>query len=248
MRQFLKKHAPWIDRNVNRVGYWQTFFAALLWPAMTGIAASIKPIAEIGWGAVVFTGLGVACIVALVVSACLVALRYHKSLPNSGTGEAGSEPKLAGIPLSQRLDNIDFTLLHLASRVVDDQIMQKALARMPMRQHDINLASTTNEALTSETQSLDDFVRSVGSNLANTRWWHDLAGELRSIEYRADQELRSIQIPATLNPLDYRLNHIARLHHDRVGRFLAEMLDTLRGNQGQTLNMIYQRKEVHKRS
>ncbi|MEA2882233.1 MAG: hypothetical protein QOH32_1489 [Bradyrhizobium sp.] len=166
-------------------------------------------------------------------------------------GEAGAEPKLRGLPLSQRLDNIDFTLFHLTTRVVADlhgQIVHRAFARIPIKQHDINLASATNDALNSETESLNSFVRSVGSDFVNTRWWHDLAGELRLIEYKADQELRSVQIPPALNLLDYRLNHIARLQRDRVAKFLQWVLDEEQVAQGQALNMMYQRKELHKRS
>jgi predicted RND superfamily exporter protein len=75
MRAWLKKHFPAIDENVDRIGYWAGFIA-LVWTAMSAIVSSIPSISQYGWGAVVLAGLGVACIFALVTSACLVAWRY----------------------------------------------------------------------------------------------------------------------------------------------------------------------------
>jgi hypothetical protein len=197
-----------------------------------------------------------AVVAAIIIGALLVgliawAIDRVRTVRTERVKATDAEPKLRGLPLSQRLDNIDFTLFHLTTRVVADlhvHVVQRALARMPMKQRDINLASATNDALNYETESLDDFVRSVGGDFVNTHWWRDVAGELRLIEYKADQELRSVQIPAALNLLDYRLNYIARLHRDRVAKFLEWVLDEERTAQGQALNMMYQRKELHQRS
>jgi hypothetical protein len=79
MRPWLKKHFPVIDENVDRIGYWSGF-VVLVWTVMSAIVGSIPSVSQYGWGAVVLVGLGVACIFALVMSACLVAWRYFNPI------------------------------------------------------------------------------------------------------------------------------------------------------------------------
>jgi hypothetical protein len=68
-----------IDEIVRRFVYWITFFG-LVWTAMSWVAAHITWISEYGWGAVVFAGVGAACVVTLVASGVLVAYRYFNPL------------------------------------------------------------------------------------------------------------------------------------------------------------------------
>src|SRR3984893_2826747 len=80
----LKRHFSKIDRAIERFVYWVGFFL-LLWSAMSWIAAYIPNIAQFGWAAVVFTGLGIACVVSLVISVGLIAWRYFSPMESGET-------------------------------------------------------------------------------------------------------------------------------------------------------------------
>jgi hypothetical protein len=67
------------DEIIRRIVYLVGFFV-LLSSAMSWAASYIAPIAQYGWGAVVFAGIGVACAVTLVVSGAFVAWRYFNPL------------------------------------------------------------------------------------------------------------------------------------------------------------------------
>ena len=84
MREWLHKHFPAIDKNVDRAGYWPAF-GLLVWTIMSAIISSISSISQYGWGAIVLAAFGVVCIFALVISACLVAWRYYYPLPSQTT-------------------------------------------------------------------------------------------------------------------------------------------------------------------
>jgi hypothetical protein len=77
-----------IDEIVRRFVYWIAFFG-LVWAFMSWVATHITWVSKYGWGAVVFAGVGAACVVMLVVSGALVALRYFNPLPGqSNTDES----------------------------------------------------------------------------------------------------------------------------------------------------------------
>lgn len=82
MRSWLKQHFPFVDKWVDRSGYWQPPLL-LLWGGMSWAASSISTLAQFGWGAVVLAGLAVACLAALLISASLALYRYFRPLPLS---------------------------------------------------------------------------------------------------------------------------------------------------------------------
>jgi hypothetical protein len=112
MRPWLKKHFPFIDENVDRIGYWAGF-GALVWTIMSAIISSISSISQYGWGAVVLAGLGVACIFVLVISICLIAWRYFNPLPPL---KPSAEPRSANAaaPSSPEAERDILILMHFA--------------------------------------------------------------------------------------------------------------------------------------
>jgi hypothetical protein len=92
----IRKRFPALDQNVTRFGYWWAVFGpgGVLSVLSTWVAKNVEPIAVLGWGAVVFAGIGAACIIMLVASVCLVAWRYFNPLPPAPPPELGS-PALA---------------------------------------------------------------------------------------------------------------------------------------------------------
>lgn len=95
------KNFPKIDENVRRIGSWATFFG-LVSTAMSWVASYITPISQYGWGAVVFAGIGTACVITLVVCAMFVTWRYFNPLPGepATSSEKGREaPALDDISL-----------------------------------------------------------------------------------------------------------------------------------------------------
>jgi|GEM_PF-5431946 len=85
---------PWlkkIDEVVRRFVYWIAF-SGLVAAAMSWMASYITPIYQYGWGAVVFAGVGAACVITLVASCALVAWRYFNPLPDQpATPSEGQE-------------------------------------------------------------------------------------------------------------------------------------------------------------
>jgi hypothetical protein len=88
---FMRKIFAWIapivwlgDEIVRRIVYWTAFFV-LVSAAMSWLASYITPVARYGWGAIVFVGIGAACVITIVSSGALVAWRFFKplSLPQS---------------------------------------------------------------------------------------------------------------------------------------------------------------------
>lgn len=74
----LRARFPIIDRAVERFTYWWAFLGpgGLVWIVMSWVASYFTPIAQYGMGAVIFAGLGAACILMLVASIALIAWRY----------------------------------------------------------------------------------------------------------------------------------------------------------------------------
>jgi hypothetical protein len=90
MHAWLKKHFPRIDREVSRFADWATalgILAVALVAAMTWAASSISDLAQHGWGAVVFAGLGMACLIVLSISAGAIAWRWFYPLPTQQDSE-----------------------------------------------------------------------------------------------------------------------------------------------------------------
>ena len=82
------------DEIARRIVYLAGFFV-LVSGAMSWVASYIALIAQYGWGAVVFAGIGIACAIILVASGALVAWRYFNPLrpaaPSEGQKAQGSE-------------------------------------------------------------------------------------------------------------------------------------------------------------
>jgi hypothetical protein len=75
------------DISVERRGYWWAVFgpAAILSVLMSGIAAGFTSVAYFGWGAIIFAGVGAACLVMFAASALMVSWRYFNPLPKQPT-------------------------------------------------------------------------------------------------------------------------------------------------------------------
>jgi hypothetical protein len=68
------KNFPRIDENVNRLGYWVSFFG-LVSAAMSWAAGYVTPLAQYGWGTAVYVGVGAACLIFLALTASLALWR-----------------------------------------------------------------------------------------------------------------------------------------------------------------------------
>jgi hypothetical protein len=125
MRKIFAWIAPIVgfgDEIVRRVVYWSAFFG-LVSAAMSWVAAHITPISQYGWAAIVFTGIGAACAISLVVSGALVAWRYFNPLPEQSATNEGQE---APVPLSPT------RICHVRSSVSFDQLEDEGLIRLTL--------------------------------------------------------------------------------------------------------------------
>jgi hypothetical protein len=89
------------DEIVRRVVYWAAFIALVSAP-MSWAASYIAPIAQYGWGAVVFAGVGAACVITLVVCGALVTWRYLHPLQKQEDSKTyvGDINVVVGVPPS----------------------------------------------------------------------------------------------------------------------------------------------------
>ena len=72
------------DISMDPPGYWWAVFgpSVVLSVLMSVIATGFTSIAQYGWGAIVFAGVGAACVIMFAASALMVSWRYFNPLPN----------------------------------------------------------------------------------------------------------------------------------------------------------------------
>jgi hypothetical protein len=108
---FLRKRFPTVDKAIDRFGYWWAVFGpgGILSVLGSWAANSIKPISDLGWGAVAFVGVGVACIIMLVSSFCLIAWRYFNPLGPVEGGKVKIENPNTGqfVDLVEHIDRLE---------------------------------------------------------------------------------------------------------------------------------------------
>jgi hypothetical protein len=92
------------DISVDRLGYWWAVLGPtmVLAVVMSAIAAGFTSIAEYGWGAIIFAGVGAACLIVFAASALMVSWRYFNPLPKQQT-TSGEGREVATGDLSSRL-------------------------------------------------------------------------------------------------------------------------------------------------
>jgi hypothetical protein len=73
---------------------------------MSGIAAGFRSIAEYGWGAIIFAGVGAACLVMFAASVLMVSWRYFNPLPKQPS-TPGEGREVATGDISSRLTEAD---------------------------------------------------------------------------------------------------------------------------------------------
>jgi hypothetical protein len=77
--------------DVDRFGYWWAVFGPIgvLSVLMSGIATGFTSVAQYGWGAIVFSGVGAACVIMFAATALMVSWRYFNPVtkPPATPGE-----------------------------------------------------------------------------------------------------------------------------------------------------------------
>jgi hypothetical protein len=93
----MSMRGQWITmHDVDRLGYWWAVFGPIgaLSILMSGIATGFTSLAQYGWGAIVFSGVGAACVIMFAAAALMVSWRYFNPLSKQpatpGEGQEGS--------------------------------------------------------------------------------------------------------------------------------------------------------------
>ena len=98
----------WREEFKDRLGYWWAVFgpSGVLSVLMSGIATEFTSITQYGWGAIVFVGVGAACVITFAASALMVSWRYFNPLPKQpATPSEGQE--VSAQHISSRLAEIE---------------------------------------------------------------------------------------------------------------------------------------------
>jgi hypothetical protein len=90
MRHLLKRW-PTIDRLVDQYGYWVPFLATV-WGGMTWLFDHLAVVSQYGWAAVILAGIAATCVVALVISIFLIAIRYFNPLAPQAAAAVATPP------------------------------------------------------------------------------------------------------------------------------------------------------------
>ena len=108
-------------RPVDRLGYWWAVFgpSGVLSVLMSGIATGFTSIAQYGWGAIVFAGVGTACVIMFAASALMVSWRYFNPLPKQPATPSESQ-EISAHDISSRLAEAERGIAQL------DEIRTKA--------------------------------------------------------------------------------------------------------------------------
>jgi hypothetical protein len=88
----MSMRGQWITTDdMDRFGYWWAVFGAIgvLSVLMSGIATGFTSVAQYGWGAIVFSGVGAACVIMFAATALMVSWRYFNPVtkPPATPGE-----------------------------------------------------------------------------------------------------------------------------------------------------------------
>jgi hypothetical protein len=101
----MSMRGQWITRyDVDRFGYWWAVFGAIgvLSVLMSGIATGFTSIAQYGWGAIVFSGVGAACVIMFAATVLMVSWRYFNPLPKQAA-TPGEGQEVSTQDISNRL-------------------------------------------------------------------------------------------------------------------------------------------------
>src|SRR5438067_12224612 len=79
---WVKQHSMRVNKAIGNVANWSAVFGLLGGGALlTWAASSVAAIAQYGWGAVLFAGMGVTGLIVLVICAGLVSWRFFHPVP-----------------------------------------------------------------------------------------------------------------------------------------------------------------------
>jgi hypothetical protein len=101
----MSMRGQWITTfDVDRLGYWWVVFGPIgvLSVLMSGIATGFTSVAQYGWGAIVFSGVGAACVIMFAATALMVSWRYFNPLPKQ-PGTPGEGQEVSTQDMSSRL-------------------------------------------------------------------------------------------------------------------------------------------------
>jgi hypothetical protein len=183
---FLQKRFPALDKSIDRFGYWWAVFGpgGILTVLGGWVANGIKPISDLGWGAVVFVGLGAACILMLVASALLVAYRYFNPLSQVDKSDAAKLPDQDSLAeMWQKITDVNKTMAHLF--LDSDASLKKAATGL-----DGQIAAV-NARIDAATNSL----RQENSNLAGKVFALKTFHELRRLQRDIDRLVTLLERP-----------------------------------------------------
>jgi hypothetical protein len=134
------KRFPSLTNRIDKVGIWWAVFGpgGVLSVIMGWAASAFTPIAELGRGAIIFAGVGAACVIMFAASALLVAWRYFNPLPQAlikteavtdGQGASAQTNSINPLitALGNKIDELSRQLQKLESRTQQTEVKYQIL-------------------------------------------------------------------------------------------------------------------------
>src|SRR4051794_20007676 len=122
MPAWLKHFFPTVNKPIDNIGIWWAVFgpSGVLSVIFGWAASAFTPIAQYGWGAIIFAGVGAACVVMFAASALMIAWRYliplHPTPNDESTASTAGLLETRDSELQQihaRLDDLTTTVINL---------------------------------------------------------------------------------------------------------------------------------------
>lgn len=113
------KKIPGLTKPFDNIGIWWAVFgpSGVLSVIMSWAASGFEPVARYGWGAIVFAGVGAACVIMIAVSVLLIGWRYFHPLARQIENEDLGQQASTGADtqeLNDRISDLTTTMVNLA--------------------------------------------------------------------------------------------------------------------------------------
>ena len=194
------KRGPGLTKPVDNIGIWWAVFGpgGVLSVIMGWAASFFTPIAQYGWGAVVFAGVGAACVIMFAVSALLIAYRYFRPLTPQAQSDAVNTPNQPSEAVTQEIQEIREKISDLTKTMV-------------------NLAKESDASLSKLERKLEDEI--FKSDAKISKYISETTTTIDSM--LLSQNDRTLKILGHLKA-QYELNEILRLRPkiDRLAKLL----------------------------
>jgi hypothetical protein len=243
---------PWAKKQfsspaIGHISNWAGVIGALgtVWATMTWAASGFSAIAQQGWGAVVFAGVGLTCLIAFASRALLPVAVYFWPPPPRPPATAiqrqeATRQELSDINSSiQQLDRDAILLLNFAVDQTTFHLLQTVIASLPIN-NNLSLEAD-NDARARKMHDIETAIRQAYLAFSNSNRGVDMDNILHHAQWKAEQFVKNTTVPPHLDQIDYLKCEVLELKVLDLKWYLMHELAKKREELAQHRNRLAQR-------